>query len=208
MFKRQICVFQKKLNWQVLDPGANDLEVLRAQRLAEMKAKMSKQQEQRAKGIISSLSSSFSFIFAWCLLWKRFLFPIFNQTGHGSYTQITQDEFLPTVTASFRVVCVFFVGNIERCKIMDHHMKLLAKKHMDTKFICIDADKAPFFVERLAVRTVPSTVIFKDGVAINKILGFQGLGGDEFPTWRTILFLTFTIQIWFCRSYFVQNCNN
>jgi len=46
----------------------------------------------------------------------------------------------------------------------------------------MDAEKAPFFVEKLKVQTLPCAVVFNDGVAKGKQLGFDGLGGDEFET--------------------------
>ncbi|MBA0655557.1 hypothetical protein Goklo_008031, partial [Gossypium klotzschianum] len=43
---------------------------------------------------------------------------------------------------------------------MDKHLKALALKHMDTKFIKLDAENAPFFVTKLAVKTLPCVIIF------------------------------------------------
>lgn len=107
----------------------------------------------------------------------------YKQKGHGQYEIVAEDEFLTKVTASERVVCHFFHRDFERCKIMDHHLKRLAPKFVSTKFMGIDSEKAPFFVDKLAIKTLPTVVLFKDGVAVHKILGFHDIGGsDEFPT--------------------------
>jgi len=46
-----------------------------------------------------------------------------NKTlGHGSYTEIVEGEFLPTVTKTQYVVCAFFHKDFERCKIIDMHL--------------------------------------------------------------------------------------
>jgi hypothetical protein len=44
--------------------------------------------------------------------------------------------------------------------------------------VSFNAEKAPFFVERLSIRTLPTLCIFIDGVLKDKVLGFQGLSGD------------------------------
>ena len=53
----------------------------------------------------------------------------------------------------------------------------------------INAGKAPFFVEKLSVRTIPTLVFFSDGVVSGKLIGFDGLSSqmpvgkeDEWPT--------------------------
>lgn len=109
--------------------------------------------------------------------------------GHGQYREINQDEFLAEVTSSQRVICHFYHRDFQRCTIMDHHIAKLAPRHIETKFIKINAEKAPFFVNKLIIRTIPSLICFEDGVAREKILGFEGLSDcmppgkeDEWPT--------------------------
>mgnify|MGYP001946334092 CR=1 FL=1 len=109
--------------------------------------------------------------------------------GHGQFREIVQDEFLKEVTGSERVICHFYHRDFPRCRIMDMHLEKLAKRHIETKFIKIDADKAPFFVQKLSIRTMPTLVQFVDGVCRGKQVGFEGMSDDmpegqedEFPT--------------------------
>lgn len=103
--------------------------------------------------------------------------------GHGEYTEISQDEFLPKVTASKQVVCHFYHKDFQRCKIIDNHLRLLARTHPETKFVYINAEKTPFFVERLAIRTLPTILFFRDGINFERVLGFEGISNkDSFPT--------------------------
>ena len=103
--------------------------------------------------------------------------------GHGEYSEVTQDEFLPNVTGSKQVVCHFYHKDFQRCKIFDHHLRIIAKMHPETKFICINAEKAPFFVERLAIRTLPTLLFFIDGINFERIIGFEGISKkDDFKT--------------------------
>lgn len=40
----------------------------------------------------------------------------------------------------------------------------------------MDAEKAPFFVEKLAIRVLPTVVCFREGVAFpERVVGFEGL---------------------------------
>lgn len=110
--------------------------------------------------------------------------------GHGEVRTITQDEFLPECTSSQYVAIHFFHRDFERCKIMDHHLKVLAPTHLSCKFIRIDAEKAPFFVVKLKVQTLPTLILFKDGKTIDRSVGFEDLvdatskNPDDFPTSR------------------------
>ena len=67
---------------------------------------------------------------------------------------------------------------------MDKHLKILCQQFPQTQFLYINAEKAPFFVEKLGVRTLPTLCIFLDGILKDKVLGFEGLSGDEFLTWE------------------------
>jgi len=95
--------------------------------------------------------------------------------GHGEVRTILQDEFLPECTSSFWVVVHFFHKDFERCKIMDHHLKRIAPLHLTCKFVRIDAEKAPFFVEKLKIQTLPTLLVFQDGKTVHRLTGFDGL---------------------------------
>lgn len=105
-----------------------------------------------------------------------------NAKGHGEVRTITQDEFLPECTGSSKYVVVhFFHDDFERCKIMDHHLKIMAPLHLSCKFVRINAEKAPFFVAKLAIQTLPTLLVFKDGKTIDRLLGFDGLSDSKNP---------------------------
>ena len=126
--------------------------VLRAKRMAEMKAKHVEIIENKAK-------------------------------GHGQYTEIKEEEFLQNVTASKFCVVHFYHADFERCKIVDMHLKKIAHDHTEAKFMTMNAEKAPFFVQKLQVQMLPEIVCFMDGVVLDRVCGFEELGGkDEFPT--------------------------
>eukprot|EP00887_Chlorella_sp_A99_P000034 scaffold16.g34.t1 len=106
-----------------------------------------------------------------------------QQRGHGSYEEVAEGDFLEAVTKTPRVVAHFFHPDFERCRIMDRHLAELAKKYFGTRFIRISAPDASFFVEKLQIRMLPCVVMFIDGVAKDRVVGFEALGGkDDFPT--------------------------
>jgi len=94
--------------------------------------------------------------------------------GHGEVTSISQDEFLPLVTGSARCVVHFYHRQFERCQVVDARLRTLAPLHPEARFARIDAEKAPFFVERLAVKVLPTIVCFEDGKVIGRKVGFNG----------------------------------
>lgn len=98
--------------------------------------------------------------------------------------KIVEGEFLQYVTKLKFTVVHFFHKDFQRCKIMDKHLKILCQQFPKTQFLCVNAEKSPFFIEKLAIRTLPTLCIFIDGVMKDKILGFDGLSGDEFLTYE------------------------
>lgn len=65
--------------------------------------------------------------------------------GHGEYTELYDEkEFFETTKKSENVVCHFYRDQFMRCKIVDKHLQILARKHIETKFCKINVEKAPF----------------------------------------------------------------
>ncbi|MBN3296773.1 thioredoxin domain-containing protein 9 isoform X2 [Amia ocellicauda] len=110
--------------------------------------------------------------------------------GHGEYMEIpSEKDFFQEVKDSKNVVCHFYKDSTFRCKIMDKHLTILAKKHLETKFIKLNVEKAPFLTERLRVKVIPTLALVKDGKTKDYVVGFTDLGNtDEFTTeileWR------------------------
>lgn len=60
----------------------------------------------------------------------------------------------------------------------------LAKKHFDTRFLKMNVENAPFLVTKLKVQVLPCVLAFVNGVSVDRIVGFEGLGytQDTFTT--------------------------
>lgn len=111
-------------------------------------------------------------------------------SGHGEYTQLMSErELFDAGKKSERVVLHCFRRTTMRCAVVDKHLGLLAKKHIETKFCSLDVEKAPFICSRLKIRIIPTIVLCKSGQVVDYIVGFDELGGeDDFSTevleWR------------------------
>jgi hypothetical protein len=62
-----------------------------------------------------------------------------------------EKDFLLITTSTPKVICHFYHPDFRRCSLMTKHLETLAEKHFTTKFIKLQAEKAPFLVERLKV---------------------------------------------------------
>lgn len=103
--------------------------------------------------------------------------------GHGKYTEITEEEFLPNVTGSKFVLCHFYHQDFERCKIVDMHLRKISATHTEAKFVYLNAEKAPFFIKKLQIQVLPTIICFIDGIAVDRVVGFEDMGNkDDFPT--------------------------
>jgi thioredoxin-like negative regulator of GroEL len=60
----------------------------------------------------------------------------------------------------------------------------LALKHFDTRFLKMNVENAPFLVTKLKIQVLPCVLAFVNGVSVDRIVGFEGLGytQDTFKT--------------------------
>ncbi|KAK7082579.1 Thioredoxin domain-containing protein 9 [Halocaridina rubra] len=155
-------IIEKQLDAEIerLDNlDSEDLDAIRRERIAAMKKRQQKKQEWIAN-------------------------------GHGDYGELYDEkDFFEATKKSENVVCHFYRDQFDRCKIVDKHLKILAKTHVETKFCKINAEKAPFLTERLKIRVLPTLCLVKNGKTKDYIVGFTDLGNtDDFTTdmmeWR------------------------
>jgi len=137
----------------------DDLQALREQRLKEMKNLAKKKQEWLAN-------------------------------GHGEYDELSgEKEFFEVSKKSANIIAHFYRDSTERCKIVDHHLKILTKQHLEAKFCKVNAENSPFLTQRLRIKVIPTIAIIKDSKTKDYIVGFSDLGNrDDFTTemleWR------------------------
>ncbi|TKA31112.1 hypothetical protein B0A50_02081 [Salinomyces thailandicus] len=99
-------------------------------------------------------------------------------TAHGTYQELRDESELLNITTTTDLCVVhFFHPDFHRCGVMSDRLRVLAEKHFDTRFIGINVEHAPFVVVKLGVKVLPCVIAFKGGVGVDRIIGFEGLGG-------------------------------
>ncbi|OCK98153.1 thioredoxin-like protein [Cenococcum geophilum 1.58] len=132
----------------------SELDAFREQRLQQLHAEFSRAKEMRA-------------------------------TEHGTYAEIKDEKALMDITTSTKFCVVhFFKPDFNRCRIMDGHLENLVPSHYETRFLRINVENAPFLVTKLKVQVLPCVLAFIDGISVDRIVGFEGLGrsADMFTT--------------------------
>ncbi|XP_060522927.1 thioredoxin domain-containing protein 9 [Cylas formicarius] len=112
------------------------------------------------------------------------------QNEHGKYEELSEEKsFFDVIKRSENIVLHFYRDSSERCRIVDKHLQILASKHIEARFTKLNAEKCPFLAERLKIKTIPTIVLIKNTVMVDKIIGFTQLGNrDDFTSdmleWR------------------------
>lgn len=87
-----------------------------------------------------------------------------RRNDHGTLTTITdQKEFFEACKKSKRCVVLFYRAGSKWCDVLSDHLQVLATKHMEAKFMKVDAENSPFLVERLNVWMMPTVICCKEG---------------------------------------------
>ncbi|XP_043256000.1 thioredoxin domain-containing protein 9 [Colletes gigas] len=104
--------------------------------------------------------------------------------GHGEYSEVYDEkEFFEVSKKSENIVCLFYKDDSPRCKIADHHLKILAKKHVEAKFCKLNVHRCPFLTERLKIKIIPTIALILNSKTTDYIVGFTDLGNrDDFST--------------------------
>ncbi|KAF2810934.1 thioredoxin-like protein [Mytilinidion resinicola] len=108
-----------------------------------------------------------------------------RSSEHGTYTEIKDEKTLMDITTSTKYCVVhFFKPDFGRCAVMDGHLESLAPTHYETRIVRINVDNAPFLITKLKIQVLPCVIAFVDGVGVDRVIGFEGLGRtpDTFTT--------------------------
>ncbi|KAF2654760.1 thioredoxin-like protein [Lophiostoma macrostomum CBS 122681] len=106
-------------------------------------------------------------------------------SDHGTYSEIKEEKALMDITTSTKLCVVhFFKPDFNRCSIMDSHLESLAPAHYEARLLRINVDNCPFLVTKLGIKVLPCVLAFIDGIVVDRIIGFEGLGRspDNFTT--------------------------
>ena len=76
-----------------------------------------------------------------------------------------------TVTQEGTVLLDFFATWCGPCKMVAPSLDQLAEENPDKKICKIDVDQEPALAERFGVMSIPTLLLMKDGVLMNKMVG-------------------------------------
>lgn len=129
--------------------NSDDLTALRARRLAQLRADA----DARAQ-------------------WEH--------QGHGSLHHARSDkEFFDAARGCARVVACFARASSRPCDAMERLLTQLAPRHLEAKFVRVDAERCPFLADRMRVTVLPTLAVLVDGKAEGYQVGFDGLPGGD-----------------------------
>merc|ERR1719313_1198731 len=99
--------------------------------------------------------------------------------GHGTLTKINdQQEFFGAAKVSNRMICIFTRNSNKYGKAMLEHMELLSQKHLEARFVWVDAENAPFLTDRLNIYMLPTIVCIKDNKVHKQHNGLNEIDGS------------------------------
>jgi hypothetical protein len=98
-----------------------------------------------------------------------------SERNWGSLEDISEPDFLNVVRDANFCVVLFYHKEFETCLLLSRRLGEVARLHEETRFVQIEAEKTPFFTNKLAVRVLPTVVVFEDGVAVDRITGLEGV---------------------------------
>ncbi|KAF4619218.1 hypothetical protein D9613_005329 [Agrocybe pediades] len=105
-----------------------------------------------------------------------------RENRYGYYVEVKEEK---EVVRRFghrhepRCVAHFFHPNFKRCEIMDKHLEKLAPKYPTTRFIRVHVENIPWLVEKLFIKVLPCVICFVDGIAKDRLVGFEELGNED-----------------------------
>ena len=89
--------------------------------------------------------------------------------------KVEQDDFDETVLkASVPVLVDFYADWCGPCKMVAPLVDELAHHHIGKLLVAkVDTDRAPEVAAKFSIRSIPTLIIFKDGVEIERSVGFE-----------------------------------
>jgi thiol-disulfide isomerase/thioredoxin len=100
-----------------------------------------------------------------------------KEASFGTYQEIKDEKQLMEITTASKYCVVHFMKpDFNRCRIMDEKLKPIAEKHYETRVLSINVENAAFLVVKLGIQVLPCVISFIDGVGVDRIIGFEGLG--------------------------------
>ena len=113
--------------------------------------------------------------------------------GHGKLMKINdQQEFFAAAKQSARMIVIFTRNSNKYGKAMLEHAELLAGRHLEARFLWVDAENAPFLTDRLNIYMLPTIVCIKDNKVHKQHNGLNEIDGSGRYSSGTLEYLLYT----------------
>jgi len=128
--------------------GEDDINSIRKNRMAQMKAEAEQTQHNK-------------------------------MNGHGSLTAITdQKEFFNAAKVSNKMIVIFTRKSNPHAQELLQHCEILCKKHLEARFVYIEAENAPFLTDRFNIFMLPTIICIDDNKVKTQHNGLNDLDGS------------------------------
>ncbi|KRH92853.1 ATP binding protein [Pseudoloma neurophilia] len=90
-----------------------------------------------------------------------------------------RDILLQKITTE-RCIVHFYKQEFEKCKIMNERLHQISTLRKDISFYMAEAEDFPDICSYLHITVLPFLGFFKDGKCVDSVIGFEGLGENDF----------------------------
>lgn len=102
---------------------------------------------------------------------------------YGQLEELTNEQDLLHASLHCpRLVVQFHMPSFKRCQQMSEALSAMAKEHAATRFVQVEATRAPFLTDKWAIKQLPCVVRIDGKEATDKVVGFEGVmreGSEE-----------------------------
>ncbi|KAJ2691480.1 hypothetical protein H4R19_006359 [Coemansia spiralis] len=103
-----------------------------------------------------------------------------HQSGHGAYTELCKEEdVVKLISSASRAVVHFTHPQFARCKVLDAHLRVLARYHFETRFVSANAESCSFLAQKFQIRMLPCVLSVVGGCVVDRLVGFEELGNND-----------------------------
>ena len=85
---------------------------------------------------------------------------------------VNSQEFQDIVAQNDLVLVDFFANWCGPCKMLAPSIDKLAQEHPEAKVLKVDVDQEGSLAMQFGVQSIPTLIVFKNGQAVNRQLGF------------------------------------
>lgn len=101
-------------------------------------------------------------------------------TNIAPLQKITRRDILLQKITTERCIIHFYKDEFEKCKIMNERVYQVSLIKKDISFYRVEAEDFPDVCEYLHINVLPFLGFFRDGKCVDSVLGFEGLGINDF----------------------------